>query len=91
LAARLDYVERQVAALWRQQQFGVPYVPFSESAQASSVPGTPTAGPVDQGSGLPPEVVALIRAGRKIDAITEYRRITGKGLREAKLAVDSLL
>ncbi len=91
LAARLDYVERQVATLWRQQAFGVPYVPFSESAQAGSVPGTPTTVHVDQGSDLPPEVVELIRAGRKIDAINEYRRITGKGLREAKLAVDSLL
>ncbi|HEX3461443.1 MAG TPA: hypothetical protein VHT49_11100 [Acidimicrobiales bacterium] len=91
LAARLDYVERQVAILWRQQQFGVPYVPFSESAQATSPPGTPTGANGDQGPGLPPEVVELVHAGRKIDAISAYRRITGKGLKEAKLAVDSVL
>ena len=36
------------------------------------------------------EVRALLRAGRTISAIKEYRRITGAGLAEAKLAVEAL-
>ncbi|MFF2787623.1 hypothetical protein ACFVT6_12765 [Streptomyces sp. NPDC058049] len=36
------------------------------------------------------EVRAHLRAGRQISAIKEYRRITGAGLAEAKLAVDAL-
>jgi ribosomal protein L7/L12 len=97
LAARLDYVERQLASLWRQQQLAVPYVPFAQaalsdapSASGSAVP--PVDGQLsDPGSGLPAEVVALVRAGRKIDAVMAYRKITGAGMQEAKLAVDTLL
>ncbi|MFJ6486152.1 hypothetical protein ACIQK6_39415 [Streptomyces sp. NPDC091682] len=36
------------------------------------------------------EVRAHLRADRHISAIKEYRRITGAGLAEAKLAVDAL-
>ncbi|MFJ3518555.1 hypothetical protein [Streptomyces sp. NPDC090131] len=36
------------------------------------------------------EVRDLIRADRQISAIKEYRRITGAGLAEAKLAVEAL-
>ncbi|MER7822037.1 MULTISPECIES: hypothetical protein [unclassified Streptomyces] len=36
------------------------------------------------------EVRAHLRADRHISAIKEYRRITGAGLAEAKLAVDRL-
>ncbi|THA83138.1 hypothetical protein [Streptomyces sp. A0592] len=36
------------------------------------------------------EVRDLIRADRHISAIKAYRRITGAGLAEAKLAVDAL-
>ncbi|MEW2137581.1 hypothetical protein AB0892_13440 [Streptomyces sp. NPDC005409] len=36
------------------------------------------------------EVRALLRANRTISAIKEYRRITGAGLAEAKLAVEAL-
>jgi ribosomal protein L7/L12 len=32
----------------------------------------------------------LLLAGRKMDAIKEYRRITGVGLKEAKEAVDGM-
>jgi len=91
VAARLDYVERQLASLWRQQALGVPYVPYARSSEADPVPGAATAPSGDHDAGLPDDVVALVRAGRKIDAITEYRRLTGKGLKEAKLAVDTVL
>jgi len=36
------------------------------------------------------EVVALVRAGKKIEAIKVYREATGVGLAEAKRAVDQL-
>lgn len=36
------------------------------------------------------EVVALVRAGRKIEAIKVYREATGAGLVEAKNAVERL-
>ncbi|MGY0387164.1 ribosomal protein L7/L12 [Nocardioides sp. WG-D5] len=36
------------------------------------------------------EVVALVRAGKKIEAIKVYREATGVGLVEAKNAVERL-
>ena len=36
------------------------------------------------------EVLELVRAGRKIQAIKRYREVTGAGLREAKEAVDDI-
>ena len=40
--------------------------------------------------GMPPGVVELVRAGKTIAAIQEYRSTTGAGLAEAKLAVESI-
>lgn len=37
-----------------------------------------------------PEVVALLREGKKIQAIKAYRERTGAGLKEAKDAVETL-
>jgi len=37
-----------------------------------------------------PDVVALARAGRKIEAIKRYREINGGGLKDAKDAVERL-
>jgi hypothetical protein len=37
---------------------------------------------------LSPQVVALVAAGRKIDAIKLYRQETGEGLKQAKAAVE---
>jgi ribosomal protein L7/L12 len=48
--------------------------------------GDPTAG----SGGMPEDVVALARAGKKIEAIKRYRELTGLGLREAKDAVDAI-
>jgi ribosomal protein L7/L12 len=50
------------------------YVPFAAAGAA----------------GMPPGVVELVRAGKTIAAIQEYRRATGAGLAEAKLAVESI-
>ena len=40
--------------------------------------------------GASPEVVELMRRGRKIEAIKVYREETGVGLKEAKEFVESL-
>ena len=39
---------------------------------------------------LPPELLGLLQAGRKIEAIKVYREFTGKGLKEAKDAVEQI-
>lgn len=44
----------------------------------------------DPWSDAPPTVVEAIRRGRKIDAIKEYRAISGVGLKEAKEYVEEL-
>lgn len=41
-------------------------------------------------SGANPELVRLIRAGQKIEAIKVYREATRCGLKEAKEAVEAL-
>ena len=47
--------------------------------------------PWDDGTaGMPPQVIALAREGKTIEAIQAYREATGVGLREAKQAVDQL-
>lgn len=50
------------------------YVPFATAGAA----------------GMPPGVVELVRAGKTIAAIQEYRNATGAGLAEAKRAVESI-
>lgn len=46
---------------------------------------------VDQGgTKVPPEVLGLIQAGRKIEAIKVYREATGASLADAKRAVEEL-
>lgn len=44
---------------------------------------------VEQGQDLPPEVLAALQQGRKIEAIKLLRELKGIGLKEAKDAVDS--
>jgi ribosomal protein L7/L12 len=41
-------------------------------------------------SGVSPEILELVRKGKKIEAIKRYREETGVGLREAKKFVESL-
>ena len=41
-------------------------------------------------TGFPPGVVELVRAGKTIAAIQEYRKATGAGLAEAKQAVEAI-
>jgi ribosomal protein L7/L12 len=44
----------------------------------------------DPHANVPPGVVEALRAGRKIEAIRQYRMATGVGLKEAKEFVESL-
>ena len=41
-------------------------------------------------AGVSPEIIELVRRGKKIQAIKLFRQETGVGLREAKEFVDSL-
>jgi len=41
-------------------------------------------------TGMPPAVVELVRAGKTIAAIQEYRSLTGAELAQAKAAVESI-
>jgi ribosomal protein L7/L12 len=50
------------------------YVPFAAAAA----------------TGMPPGVVELVRAGKTIAGIQEYRNATGAGLAEAKKAVQAI-
>jgi hypothetical protein len=57
-----------------QALFPDSYVPFAAARAA----------------GIPPGVIELVRSGKTIAAIKEYREATGAGLAEAKEAVDSI-
>ena len=54
-------------------------------------PDAPDGGtPVADSNSLDGRVLALVRIGRKIEAIKLYRDVTGAGLKEAKDAVEAL-
>ena len=40
--------------------------------------------------GIPADVIGLVAAGKKIRAIMRYHELTGVGLKEAKVTIDSL-
>jgi ribosomal protein L7/L12 len=56
--------------------------------RAASVPGVPPAGAAE--GGVPPDVLALARAGKKIEAIKRYRMLTNVSLKAAKDVIDRL-
>lgn len=62
---------------------------FDIVGQVEPADGAPTrtAGTTNN---FPPEVVELVLAGKKIQAIKELRDRTGLGLAEAKAVVDSI-
>ena len=49
--------------------------------------GVPYQGPSD---GVPSEVVELVRAGKRLEAATRYRELTGASLDEAREAISRL-
>ncbi len=52
--------------------------------------GVPFGGSSSTSGGVPEDVVALARAGNKIEAIKRYRELTGVDLRQAKDVVDGI-
>ena len=63
--------------------------PMSHGNFATSSTGFDLSSVVDQ-AGRIKEVVELVRAGKKIEAIKLYREITGMDLKEAKEAVEAI-
>ena len=80
-AERIDRLERQVQYLLRY--VGVdPEIAAADSAALQAGP------PLD--AAWSPEIIALVRNGKPIQAIKLYRQITGAGLKESKDAIDGL-
>ena len=79
-AERIDRLERQVRYLLR-------YVGVDPEIAASDDPSF-AAAPLQAAAS--PEIVALIRAGKPIQAIKVYRQMTGAGLKESKDVIDAL-
>ena len=77
--ARLDRIEAQ---LWKiSQHLGIDCPPM---------PGATVAASGTNNAGMPEDVVALWRAGKKIEAIKRYRELTGLGLKESKDACEAI-
>ncbi len=79
-AERIDRLERQVRYLLR-------YVGVDAEIAAADDAAFGTGPPPASAS---PEIVALVRAGKPIQAIKVYRQMTGAGLKESKDAIDCL-
>ena len=75
IATRLFRLENRVAFLF--QELGLEEKYQAEMGQAVMESGMA-------------EIIALLRRGRKIEAIKLYREMTGLGLKEAKDAVDRM-
>jgi ribosomal protein L7/L12 len=41
-------------------------------------------------AGVPPEIVELVRAGKKLDAIKRYRELTGASGAQAQAVIDGV-
>jgi ribosomal protein L7/L12 len=81
LAARIDALEARVAQLES----------VVAGAQSSTAGTAVTQEPVDPWSQPPwPEIVDLVRRGRKIEAIKVHRGFFRTGLKESKDVIDQL-
>lgn len=67
--------------------FGAPPSFDSPGQMAAAAQGIAPGGGVG-GSEVPPEIVALARSGKLIQAIQQYRKMTGMDLRQAKAIVE---
>lgn len=77
---RIDRLERQVRYLLR-------YVGVDPGIAAADNGAFGVGSPPAAAS---PEIVALVRDGKLIQAIKVYRQMTGMGLKESKDAIDAL-
>ncbi len=90
MAERIARIERQLA------ESGAPGQPFDAppfdtpgqvAAQARGI--YPTGAPQD--GGVPSNIVMLAQSGQLIQAIQQYRQLTGVGLKEAKAIVEQAM
>jgi ribosomal protein L7/L12 len=79
LARRFGLIEQQLRAL--SEHLGVECPVFASDGS----PAGAAAGPA-----VPAAVLELARAGKSTQAISEFRKLTGASLLEAKRVVDSL-
>jgi ribosomal protein L7/L12 len=79
LIRRFELIEQQLRVL--SQHLGVECPVFAGDA-------SPAGGGTD--SAVPAAVLELARAGKSTQAISEFRKLTGASLLEAKRVVDSL-
>ena len=107
LSRRLDHIEDYLGHLGRVSGYPYPpyrgadpVMGSFDSAPASFGPVTgfsggitPPPAPVVQGPGsrVPAELVMLARSGKLIQAIQQYRQLTGLGLKEAKAEVEAAM
>jgi hypothetical protein len=90
LTERLDHMERYLVTLGQVE--GYRYTPYgarpgSQAYDAAAAFGQATVAPGDMPP-VPPDLVAMARAGKAIQAIKLYREMTGVSLKDAKFAVD---
>lgn len=91
-AQRIERLEYVVGVLCRHLELDPDALlgaPTGSGAIADAVPPGYPAPTRPGGPALPAEFYALVRQGRKIQAIKIYRQLTGVGLKEAKDFVDN--
>lgn len=77
------------AIKWFREQAGSGLKEAKDAVEAIEL-GQPFAVPGKAGKALESELIELLQAGRKIEAIKRFRAETGAGLKEAKDAVEAL-
>jgi hypothetical protein len=86
LIRRFERIEQQIRLLC--EHLGVECAPFASNPPYAEADATAVTTP--KSSGVPAEVVELVRAGKSTQAISTFRKLTGATLLEAKRVVDSL-
>jgi hypothetical protein len=85
LAAQVAYIEEKLRLLWhsvdKRGLSGTDYVPFAEAQNAANSGGFP---------GVPDDVVALAKAGRKMQALIAYHKLADVSKEEARRVVDEI-
>jgi hypothetical protein len=84
-------IDRPVLGTWiNEARVHLPRVaqPGRLDPEPVVVPGSDRASP----TAIPPDIVALVEQGRKIEAIKRYRQLNeGVGLKEAKDVIDTIV
>lgn len=89
-AERIDRLERQVRYLLQYIGVDPEIAATDDAAIAAGPPMAAAFGAASRMGGPPPEIVALVQAGKLIQAIKAYRQMTGADLKESKNVIDSL-